>query len=97
MNYQLAEDEFREIIRMNPKGAGGHFGLGVALSGGGKRREAKAVYRQAIGINPVFAWVLYLQAVVLGLREGEEAVRKDFRRSPKGDEDQGHFQMSPFP
>ncbi len=97
MNTQLAAEEFREIIRMNPKGAGGHFGLGVALSEGGKRREAEAAYRRAISLNPVFAGVLYLQAVVLCLQERKEAAGQDFRRPTTGIEDQGLFQKLPFP
>lgn len=96
MNYQLAEDEFREIIRMNPQGAGGHFGLGVALSGGGKLREAEDAYRKATALKPLFAWVFYLQTIVLGLQEREEAAGKDLRSFPKGDKNQCHFQEFRF-
>jgi tetratricopeptide (TPR) repeat protein len=44
--------EYREVIRLQPNDAGGHYGLGNALDGQGKVDEAIAEYREAIRLQP---------------------------------------------
>lgn len=47
-----AEAAFREVLRLFPSSADGHFNLGLALDQQGRLEEAAASYQQALAIQP---------------------------------------------
>ena len=49
---ELAIDEYRESIKIDPAYAEAHFGLGICLENSGKIEEAISEYRVAVDISP---------------------------------------------
>ena len=49
---QEAQEAFRAAIQLEPTLVAAHYGLGLALSQGGRRDDAKASFRQARDIDP---------------------------------------------
>jgi hypothetical protein len=65
----------RQIIHVNPRSPGGHFGLGVALSHSGRIEEAMQELRAAVSVNPDYFQARYelaQQLHLLGLRREAE-------------------------
>ncbi|HUB00040.1 MAG TPA: tetratricopeptide repeat protein [Terracidiphilus sp.] len=54
-----AEEEFRAMLRQCPADAGGHSGLGVALSGEGNAAAAEAEFQRALELDPKNFSALY--------------------------------------
>ncbi|MGB7589741.1 MAG: tetratricopeptide repeat protein [Terriglobia bacterium] len=53
-NWQAAADEFRMVIKIDPRRAQAHDGLGLALARQGKPQEALAEYRRSLEIDPYY-------------------------------------------
>ena len=52
MNYQAAEGEFREVLRLAPDNTEGHRDLANALEVQGKNQAAEKEYREAVRLAP---------------------------------------------
>ncbi|MEO0180297.1 MAG: tetratricopeptide repeat protein [candidate division WOR-3 bacterium] len=53
--YDMAEEEYRKAIEMNPMDAEAHYNLGVLLYNQGRYEEAEKEFREAIRIKPDYA------------------------------------------
>jgi Flp pilus assembly protein TadD len=49
---QEAQESFRAAIQLEPTMVAAHYGLGLALSQGGRNDEAKAAFRRARDLDP---------------------------------------------
>ncbi len=49
---QEAQEAFRAAIQLEPTMVAAHYGLGLALSQGGRRDDAKAAFTKARDIDP---------------------------------------------
>jgi len=54
-NFEEAEKEFREAIKINPNYADAHNNLGILLQNLNRYEEAEKEYRESIRINPNYA------------------------------------------
>jgi superkiller protein 3 len=52
---QKAEQQYRELQKINPNLEESHYNFGVLLFGQGRNEEAAAVFRRALEINPHYA------------------------------------------
>ncbi|MFN3528042.1 MAG: tetratricopeptide repeat protein, partial [Candidatus Altarchaeaceae archaeon] len=79
--YEEAEKEYREAIRINPYYAEAHNNLGILLAELKRYEEAEKEFREAIRINPNLAEVHNnLGILLVGLERYEEA-EKEFREA----------------
>jgi Flp pilus assembly protein TadD len=49
---QEAQESFRAAIQLEPTLVAAHYGLGLALSQGGRNEEAKVAFRRARDLDP---------------------------------------------
>jgi len=79
--YDEAEKEYREAIRINPNFAGAHNNLGNLLANLQQYDEAEKEYREAIRINPNYALAHNnLGVLLMNLQRYDEA-EKEYREA----------------
>jgi Flp pilus assembly protein TadD len=71
-HYDEAIGAYREAVRLDPRNALAHYGLGVAYSRTGQDEQAMAAYREAIRLQPDHADTHYGLGVVAE-RQGHDA------------------------
>ncbi|MDX1411995.1 MAG: tetratricopeptide repeat protein, partial [Nitrospirales bacterium] len=54
-----AEQQFKEVIRLNPKDAEAHLNLGVIYANMNRLDDAEQAYQRAISLNPNLADAYY--------------------------------------
>ena len=74
-NLKVAENLYREILKINPNHANAHNNLGIVLEQLGESKKAMICFQKAVQINPNFARAHYnLGKVFYALNEIQKAI-----------------------
>ena len=74
-NLRVAENLYKEILKINPNHANAHNNLGIVLEQLGESKKAMICFQKAVQINPNFAHAYYnLGKVFYALNEIQKAI-----------------------
>jgi len=84
--WDLAEREFSESIKLDPTIAWAHYGLGRVYHQKGMDDEALREFEEALKFNPKIAWAHYQMGKIYQEREEFESAIREFQRAVKIDD-----------